>query len=70
MKKHQDDADVTIVDVTRSNGHRTLKTTRKTIEVPEDYFFQVKMRAFQRHMKEKELWAEIVAEYFENHPQN
>lgn len=43
-------------------------TTRKTIEVPEEYFYQVKMRALQRRMKEKDLWAEIVSEYFKNHP--
>jgi hypothetical protein len=43
-------------------------TTRKTIEVPEDYFYLVKMRALQRHMKEKEIWAEILKEYFTNHP--
>jgi hypothetical protein len=43
-------------------------TTRKTIEVPEDFFFRVKMRALERKMLEKELWAEIVSEYFENHP--
>jgi hypothetical protein len=43
-------------------------TTRKTIEVPEDYFFRVKMRALERKMLEKELWAEILSEYFENHP--
>jgi hypothetical protein len=43
-------------------------TTRKTIEVPEDYFYQVKMRALQRHILEKELWSEIVSEYFKNHP--
>jgi hypothetical protein len=43
-------------------------TTRKTIEVPEDYFFRVKMRALKRHMKEKELWSEILGEYFKNHP--
>jgi hypothetical protein len=43
-------------------------TTRKTIEVPEDYFFRVKMRALERKMLEKELWAEILGEYFENHP--
>ena len=46
----------------------TGPTTRKTIEVPEDYFYQVKMRALQRHMKEKELWAEILGEYFKNNP--
>lgn len=43
-------------------------TTRKTIEVPEDYFFWVKMRALERKMLEKELWAEILGEYFKNHP--
>ena len=43
-------------------------STRKTIEVPEDYFFRVKMRALERKMLEKELWAEILGEYFENHP--
>ncbi|MDQ3818682.1 MAG: hypothetical protein M3362_13525 [Acidobacteriota bacterium] len=43
-------------------------TTRKTIEVPEDYFFWVKKRALYRKMLEKELWAEILSEYFENHP--
>lgn len=43
-------------------------TTRKTIEVPEDFFYQVKMRALERKIKEKELWAEIVGEYFRNHP--
>lgn len=46
----------------------TGPTTRKTIEVPEDYFYLVKMRALQRHMKEKELWAEILSEYFKNNP--
>lgn len=45
-------------------------TTRKTIEVPEDYFFRVKMRALERKMLEKELWAEILGEYFKNHPTN
>lgn len=43
-------------------------TTRKTIEVPEDYFRQVKIRAVERGMLEKELWAEILSEYFRNHP--
>ncbi|MCA1640300.1 MAG: hypothetical protein LC768_18605 [Acidobacteria bacterium] len=43
-------------------------TTRKTIEVPEDYFYMVKMRALQRKILEKELWAEIIADYFQNHP--
>jgi hypothetical protein len=43
-------------------------TTRKTIEVPEDYFYLVKMRALQRKILEKELWAEILADYFQNHP--
>ncbi len=46
----------------------TSLTTRKTIEVPEDYFFRVKMRALERKMLEKELWAEILHEYFKNHP--
>jgi len=44
------------------------QTTRKTIEVPEDYFRRVKIRAVERGMLEKDLWAEIVGEYFENHP--
>lgn len=43
-------------------------TTRKTIEVPEDYFRRVKIRAVERGMLEKELWAEILGEYFKNHP--
>jgi hypothetical protein len=43
-------------------------TTRKTIEVPEDFFFRVKMRALERKMLEKELWAEILGEYFQSHP--
>jgi hypothetical protein len=43
-------------------------TTRKTIEVPEDFFFRVKMRALERKMLEKELWAEILRQYFQNHP--
>ncbi len=43
-------------------------TTRKTIEVPEDFFFRVKMRALERKILEKELWAEILQEYFKNHP--
>lgn len=43
-------------------------TTRKTIEVPEDYFYMVKMRALERKILEKELWAEILADYFQNHP--
>lgn len=42
-------------------------TTRKTIEVPADYFTAVKIRAAQRKMLEKELWAEILTEYFSNH---
>jgi hypothetical protein len=44
------------------------RTTRKTIEVPEEYFFRVKMRAVQRRMKEKDIWAEILEEYFSHHP--
>lgn len=43
-------------------------TTRKTIEVPEEYFHMVKMRAVERRIREKDLWAEILAEYFTNHP--
>lgn len=43
-------------------------TTRKTIEVPTDYFRQVKIRAVERGMLEKELWAEILGDYFKNHP--
>ncbi len=43
-------------------------TTRKTIEVPEDYFRRVKIRAVERGMLEKELWAEILGEYFKSHP--
>jgi len=43
-------------------------TTRKTIEVPEDYFRLVKIRAAERGMLEKELWSEILGEYFKNHP--
>lgn len=43
-------------------------TTRKTIEVPEDFFFRVKMRALERKMLEKELWAEILGEYFNKYP--
>lgn len=43
-------------------------TTRKTIEVPEDFFFRVKMRALERKILEKELWAEILNDYFKNHP--
>jgi hypothetical protein len=42
-------------------------TTRKTIEVPEEYFYQVKLLAVRRRMKEKEVWAEILQEYFINH---
>ena len=44
------------------------QTTRKTIEVPAEYFFRVKMRAVQRRMKEKDMWAEILEEYFVHHP--
>jgi hypothetical protein len=53
------------VAATTSAGGGT--TTRKTIEVPEDFFFRVKMRALERKMLEKELWAEILGEYFKNH---
>jgi hypothetical protein len=43
-------------------------TTRKTIEVPEDYFRRVKIRAVERGILEKELWAEVLQEYFATHP--
>lgn len=43
-------------------------TTRKTIEVPEDFFYRVKMRALERKILEKELWAEILGDYFKSHP--
>jgi cell division septation protein DedD len=43
-------------------------TTRKTIEVPADYFYWVKLTAVKRRMKEKDLWAEILREYFTRHP--
>lgn len=46
----------------------TGPTTRKTIEVPEDFYYRVKRRALDRRMKEKELWAEILYEYFTAHP--
>jgi hypothetical protein len=46
----------------------TGPTTRKTIEVPEDYFRRVKIRAVERGILEKELWAEILGEYFKSHP--
>ena len=52
-----------VISATRS------ATTRKTIEVPEDYFYKVKLRALERHMLEKELWAEIVGDYFAHHPE-
>jgi hypothetical protein len=57
-------ASVTVVPVSAGAG----PTTRKTIEVPEDFFFRVKMRALERKMLEKELWAEILSEYFKSHP--
>ena len=49
---------------TEGLGFELGHTTRKTIEVPEGYFYQVKMVALQRRMKEKELWAEILHQYF------
>jgi hypothetical protein len=49
---------------TKGPGFDVGMTTRKTIEVPEGYFYQVKLLALQRKMKEKELWAEILATYF------
>jgi hypothetical protein len=45
-------------------------TTRKTIEVPEEYFFRVKMHALKRRIKEKDMWAEILEEYFASHPED
>src|SRR5579862_7664725 len=51
-----------------SSSTGSILTTRKTIEVPEEYFYQVKMRALERHMLEKEMWTEILSEYFANHP--
>lgn len=54
--------------VTEQKKSQLGTTTRKTIEVPEDYFYMVKMRALQRKILEKELWAEILADYFQNHP--
>ena len=57
-----------VVPVTATPSASVGQTTRKTIEVPEDYFFRVKMRALERKMLEKELWAEILGEYFDNHP--
>ncbi len=53
---------------TKNNPDAEVATTRKTIEIPTQYFYDVKMRAVQRHMLEKVLWAEIVAEYLERHP--
>jgi len=43
-------------------------TTRKTIEVPEDFFRRVKIRAVEQGMLQKERWSEILGEYFKNHP--
>jgi hypothetical protein len=43
-------------------------TTRKTIEVPEAYFYWVKLTAVKRRIKEKDLWAEMLGEYFTRHP--
>ncbi len=51
-----------------AQGVVSSPTTRKTIEVPEDYFFRVKMRALERKMLEKELWSEILREYFKAYP--
>lgn len=44
------------------------KTVRKTVELPEDYFWKVKQTALNRRMKEKEVWLEILQEYFTDHP--
>lgn len=57
-----------VTPVTSRTSTNVGPTTRKTIEVPEDFFFRVKMRALERKMLEKELWAEILGEYFQNHP--
>ncbi len=57
-----------IIPVVNQIKIQSSPTTRKTIEVPEDYFYMVKMRALQRKILERELWAEILADYFENHP--
>jgi hypothetical protein len=43
-------------------------TTRKTIEVPEEYFHRVRLRAAERRIMQKDLWAEILHEYFTRHP--
>lgn len=43
-------------------------TVRKTIEVPDSLFWMVKKTALARRMKEKDVWAEILQEYFQNHP--
>lgn len=43
-------------------------TTRKTIEVPEEYFHRVRLRAAERRIMQKDLWAEILHEYFMRHP--
>ena len=56
------------VPVAEQKKIQFASTTRKTIEVPEEYFYMVKMRALQRKILEKELWAEILADYFQNHP--
>lgn len=54
--------------VPEADAEIDLTPTRKTIEVPNHYFYQVKMRALQRRILEKELWSEIVAEYFRRNP--
>jgi hypothetical protein len=36
--------------------------------VPEEYFYQVKLTAVKRRIREKDLWAEILREYFTSHP--
>jgi hypothetical protein len=46
------------------------RTTRKTIEVPEEYFVMVKVRAAKRRLREKDVWAEILREYFAAHPED
>lgn len=36
--------------------------------IAKGYFRRIKNRAGERGVREKELWAEIVDEYFQNHP--
>jgi len=36
--------------------------------IAKNYFRRIKRRAAERGIRERELWAEIVGEYFQNHP--